>query len=179
GKAMCSKTSEIVVNFQRPPGNLFNVSQLEGYEPNSISICIQPREGSHFRYQVKVPDRGGTSRPVDMTFDYRNAFPDHPIPDAYERLLLDAITGDASLFARSDAIAASWRIIDPVLDAWERDPSELAGLPEEQRPKPLSFYEPGSWGPVEAEEMLARNGHRWRLWCAGRGDDSSCIEISQ
>ena len=179
GKALCSKTSEIVVNFQRPPGNLFNVSQLAGYEPNSIAICIQPREGSHFRYQVKVPDGGGSSRPVDMNFDYRNAFPEHPIPDAYERLLLDAIAGDVSLFARSDGIASSWRIIDPVLDAWERDPSEFAGLPEEQRPKPLSVYQPGTWGPTEADEMLARDGHRWRLRCAGQSEDSDCIEISE
>ena len=179
GKALCTKTSEIVVNFQRPPGNLFNVSALEGYEPNSISICIQPREGTHFRYQVKVPDGGGSSRPVDMTFDYRTAFPDNPIPDAYERLLVDAINGDVSLFARSDGIASSWRIIDPLLQAWEREPSEFAGLPEDLCPLPLSFYEKRSWGPVEAAEMLAREGHRWRLWCAGQSDDGGCIEITE
>ena len=178
GKALCAKTSEIVVNFQRPPGNLFNVSALEGYEPNSIASCIQPREGSHFRYQVKVPDGGGTSRPVDMTFDYRNAFPDNPIPDAYERLLLDAVNGDVSLFARSDGIASSWRIIDPLLTAWERDPGGFAGVPEDQCPMPLSLYEQRSWGPIEADEMLAREGHRWRLWCARQSDDG-CIEVTE
>lgn len=175
GKALCNKTSEIIVRFQEPPGNLFRLDQSDGYTPNTISICIQPREGTHFKYQVKVPDAAGHSRTVDMTFDYPRAFPDNPIPDAYERLLLDAINGDASLFARSDGIAASWRIIDPVLKLWDSD-----GVDPEtgQAPEPLAFYERGTWGPREADEMLARRGHGWLLGCGESEQDDGCIEIT-
>lgn len=176
GKALCSKTSEIIVRFQAPPGNLFNLDASEGYTSNTISICIQPREGTHVKYQVKVPDGGGASRSVDMSFDYRRAFPDNPIPDAYERLLLDAINGDASLFARTDGIRASWDIIDPILERWESP--EAGSLPEEERPLPLTYYDRGSWGPAEADELLARAGHSWQLGCVEAGTDGGCIEIT-
>lgn len=170
GKAMCSKCSEIVVRFQAPPGNLFNLSESQGYVPNSIAICIQPREGTHFKYQVKVPDGGTMSRSVDMSFNYRDAFPDNPIPDSYERLLLDAIGGDVALFARSDGIASSWRILDSLLQSWESDDADA---------QPLAFYKPGSWGPSEADELLARSGHTWKLGCLGGDEDQSCIEVGE
>ncbi|MFW5994689.1 MAG: glucose-6-phosphate dehydrogenase [Spirochaetia bacterium] len=170
GKAMCSKCSEIVVRFQSPPGNLFNLSESQGYVPNSIAICIQPREGTHFKYQVKVPDGGTASRSVDMSFNYRDAFPDNPIPDSYERLLLDAISGDVALFARSDGIASSWRIIDPLLRSWETD------APDAQ---PLAFYKPGTWGPSEADELLSRSGHTWQLGCLRGDEDQRCIEVGE
>ncbi len=176
GKALCSKTSEIIVRFQAPPGNLFNLDPAEGYTSNTISICIQPREGTHVKYQVKIPDGGGASRSVDMSFDYRRAFPDNPIPDAYERLLLDAINGDASLFARSDGIRASWDIIDPILKRWES--TETESLPEEERPLPLTYYDRGSWGPAEADDLLGRAGHRWQLGCLEAGGEEGCIEIT-
>jgi glucose-6-phosphate 1-dehydrogenase len=96
-------------------------------------------------------------RPVDMTFHYEDAFGES-IADAYERLLLDAVHGDASLFIRSDAIALSWRLIDPIAQAWE----------DEQRTA-LSLYDAGSWGPPEAEALLSRDGRAW-LVSDGHGD---------
>ncbi|MEX2444008.1 MAG: glucose-6-phosphate dehydrogenase [Alkalispirochaeta sp.] len=155
GKALGKKTSEITVQFQEPPGILFDLPSCDGYTANTISICIQPDEGIHAKYQVKVPGAGNASRTVDMAFAYKDGFPDAPLPDAYERLLLDAIEGDASLFARSDGIRASWNIIDPVIKAWESDPDAPA----------MEQYAPGSWGPTGAEELLSRYGHSWHPGC--------------
>ena len=92
-------------------------------------------------------------RSVDMDFHYRTSF--HiTLPDSYERLLLDALAGDASLFTRSDEIEACWRLVDPVIQGWERE-----GIPE------LVSYLPGTWGPSDAHDLLARDGRRWRLCC--------------
>jgi glucose-6-phosphate 1-dehydrogenase len=102
-----------------------------------------------------MPDAGNASRTVDMSFHYRDGFPKTPLPDAYERLLLDAVKGDASLFARSDGIRAARGIIDPVIKGWEQ-----AVVP------PVERYAPGSWGPAAADELLSRYGHRWQLGCA-------------
>ena len=89
------------------------------------------------------------TQPVDMQFHYDTDFGNDALPDAYERLLVDALQGDASLFARSDEIELSWRIVDPILSAWADGQSTLA------------FYQPGSWGPAEADELLARDGFEW------------------
>lgn len=155
GKALGKKTSEVTVRFQEPPGILFDLPTCDGYTPNTISMCVQPDEGTHLKYQVKMPDAGNASRTVDMSFHYRDGFPETPLPDAYERLLLDAVKGDASLFARSDGIRAAWGIIDPVIKGWEQ-----AVVP------PVERYAPGSWGPAAADELLSRYGHRWQLGCA-------------
>ncbi len=173
GKALAKKTSEVTVRFQEPPGVLFDLPTCDGYTPNTISMCVQPDEGTHLKYQVKMPDAGNASRTVDMSFHYRDGFPETPLPDAYERLLLDAIKGDASLFARSDGIRAAWSIIDPVIKGWEQAgrgggtvaaagaaSGEMAVVP------PVERYAPGSWGPAAADELLSRYGHRWQPGCA-------------
>ena len=103
------------------------------------------------KFQAKMPDAGNASRTVDMDFSYKEGFPEIPLPDAYERLLCDAIDGDASLFARTDGIAAAWGIIDPIIAGWEGP-----GAP------PMATYRPGSKGPAEADALLARAGHEWR-----------------
>jgi glucose-6-phosphate 1-dehydrogenase len=153
GKALARKTSEIVIEFQRPPHLMFHLP--EGYEitPNILSLCIQPDEGIHLRFEAKVPDREQDMRSVDMDFHYRSSF-DEPLPEAYERLLLEALAGDASLYTRSDAIEAAWRLMDPLLQGWEA-----------QNTPPLVIYPAGSEGPKEAETLLARDGHSWRLGC--------------
>jgi glucose-6-phosphate 1-dehydrogenase len=117
-------------------------------------LCIQPDEGIHLKFETKVPDSAQETRSVNMDFHYRSSFGDGPLPDAYERLLLDALKGDASLFTRSDGIEMSWRLVDPVIDGWE--------LPEAP---PLLAYPQGSWGPKEADELVARDGHIWRHLC--------------
>jgi glucose-6-phosphate 1-dehydrogenase len=153
---MAAKSSLIVVEFQPPPDVIFHLERKDGFTPNFLSLCIQPDEGVHLRFETKVPDTVAESRSVNMSHTYREAFPDISLPDAYERLLLDALKGDASLFARNDGIEASWRIMDPVLAGWD--------VPDAP---PLHEYPRGSWGPGAAEELLAREGHSWRMGCCG------------
>lgn len=160
GKALANKTSEIHVVFQRPPHVMFNQLNDDEIKPNALSICIQPDEGIHLRFETKLPDSSQATRSVDMEFHYRDSFGDDALPDAYERLLLDALNGDASLFARNDEIENAWRLIDPVIKVWE---SESALKPSE--------YEPGSWGPAEADALLAGAGRSWTLGCGGHSDD--------
>jgi glucose-6-phosphate 1-dehydrogenase len=153
GKALAQKSSTIIIEFQRPPHLMFNLPDASKFFPNILSLCIQPDEGIHLRFEAKAPDSEQEMRSVDMDFHYRTSF-GSVLPDAYERLLLEALQGDASLFTRSDAIETSWRLIDTVNQGWVRD-----GLPE------LLYYPKGSWGPCEAEELLARDGRSWRMGC--------------
>lgn len=156
GKALRHKTSEVVVEFKAPPHVMFPLP--EGYEltQNFLSLCIQPDEGIHLRFETKVPDTQQETRSVEMDFHYRDSFGDEPLPGAYEPLLLDALEGDASLFTRSDEIEAAWRIIDPVLKAWE-ETSPTHGV---------VTYGRGTWGPKEAAAFIQRDGYKWRFGCS-------------
>ncbi|HUF38638.1 MAG TPA: glucose-6-phosphate dehydrogenase [Anaerolineales bacterium] len=153
GKALCDKTTEILIKFKTPPHNMFPMGPGEPIRGNMLSICVQPDEGIHLRFEAKVPDTPAKMRSVDMEFHYSDDFGDLVIPEAYERLLLDALNGDASLFTRADSIEEAWRIIDPILQVCE------AGL------IPTAKYEKGSWGPKEADKFLARDGRRWQMGC--------------
>jgi glucose-6-phosphate 1-dehydrogenase len=157
GKAMPAKSSAIVVEFQPPPDVIFHLGRSECFTPNFLSICIQPDEGIHLRFETKVPDTVADSRSVNMSHTYREAFPNVALPDAYERLLVDAIKGDAALFARNDDIETAWRLIDPVVSGWAFDPNA----------PPLHIYPRSSWGPDAAEALLAKAGHAWRMGCCG------------
>jgi glucose-6-phosphate 1-dehydrogenase len=110
------------------------------------------------RFEAKVPDSDQEMRSVDMDFHYRDSFNDKSIPEAYERLLLEALEGDASLFTRSDGIEASWQLIDPIIHGWDKNISS-----------PLVNYQPGSWGPEAADMLLARDEHRWHQYCGDHG----------
>ena len=153
GKALARKASEIAIVFQRPPHLMFNLPDDRDFTPNILSICIQPDEGIHLRFEAKQPGSDEQMRSVEMDFHYRDSFGDG-LPEAYEKLLLDALEGDASLFTRSDAIEASWKLIDPVLKSWES-----ANTPA------LSSYEPGAWGPADADELLGKGSRSWLLGC--------------
>ena len=153
GKALKRKSSEIVIQFRRPPLALFGGHRRDQSIPNSLSICIQPDEGIHLGFEAKLPD-AREGRLVDMEFHYDDAFGTGAIPEAYERLLLDALLGDAALFARTDEIEASWRVIDHILEGWRGG----QGLP-------LANYKPGTWGPAEADELLDVDGFSWHLGC--------------
>jgi len=155
GKAMKERTSEIGVHFQSPPHVMFDLPPGEVLASNMLSVCIQPDEGIHLQFEAKIPGSAQDTRSVDMEFHYRSSFPDESLPDAYERLLLDALKGDAALFMRADEIESAWRIIDPVISGWES-----TGQP------PLCAYAPGSWGPAEADDLLAKRDRRWRLGCS-------------
>ncbi|HEX7620212.1 MAG TPA: glucose-6-phosphate dehydrogenase [Anaerolineales bacterium] len=158
GKALAGKTSEIIIEFERPPHLMFHLPEGSDFSPNILSLCIQPDEGIHLRFEAKLPDSAQEMRSVDMDFHYGSSF-SGSLPEAYERLLVEALDGDASLFTRSDGIEASWKMIDPIIQGWEahNDP-------------PLYDYPVGSWGPGEAEQLLARDGRRWRLGCTDEKD---------
>ncbi len=152
GKALARKASEIAVIFQRPH-LMFNLPDDRDFTPNILSICIQPDEGIHLRFEAKQPGSDEEMRSVEMDFHYRDSFGD-ALPEAYEKLLLDALEGDASLFTRSDAIEASWKLIDPVLQTWEH-----RNWPE------LTSYAHGAWGPEAADALLAQSSRAWLLNC--------------
>lgn len=154
GKALAAKASEIVIQFRHPPHVMFPLPAGREIEQNILAICLQPDEGMHQRFEVKVPDTLSQTRSVNMEFHYRDVFGPNAIPEAYERLLLDALQGDASLFTRSDGIENSWRVVEPFLQGWIGP----------QAPE-LSFYTPGSWGPPAADVFLAAEGRRWLRGC--------------
>jgi glucose-6-phosphate 1-dehydrogenase len=154
GKAMAEKCSEIIIQFKSPPHVLFPLRPGEQNNPNLLVLRIQPDEGIHIRFEAKVPDTNTGLRSVDMNFDYAGSFGESAIPEAYERLLLDVLQGDAALFARNDGIEASWELIDSVLAGWKGP----------QAPT-LYFYEQGSWGPAEADAFLNQEGREWLEGC--------------
>jgi glucose-6-phosphate 1-dehydrogenase len=138
-----------------PPLLMFESLDDGDFTSNALSICIQPDEGIHLQFEAKAPDLKKTDS-VDMEFHYHSAFEGSVLPSAYERLLSNAIRGDAALFACSDGIEASWRLMDPVLQGWD-----TAVAP------PVVTYEPGLWEPVEADGLLGRDG---RVWVHGCGN---------
>lgn len=157
GKALADKVSEIVVEFACPPVMMFGREvDDECFSPNVLSLCIQPDEGIHLQFEAKLPGSVQETRSVNMEFHYRSSFGGGTLPDAYERLLLDALNGDASLFTRSDEIEAAWRLIDPVV----RITDNLTD--------PLPEYQCGSAGPDEAEKFIIRDGRAWRRGCENR-----------
>lgn len=153
GKCLKEKLSQITIEFKEPPHLLFPKAK-EHLTPNMLVLYLQPDEGMHLRFEAKVPDTGSQMRSVDMEFHYADSFGTTAIPEAYERLLLDVLSGDASLFTRADEVETAWSLIDPILQVWEH-PSGT---------QPLAFYEPNSWGPAEADELLAREGRKWSTW---------------
>lgn len=147
GKRLMGKVSSIIVQFKEKGHKLFADFWKQPL-PNHITIQIQPTEGIGIRLVAKKPGFTTILEPVDMEFCYKTSF-DVPQPDAYERLLLDIILGDQSLFLSQDIIEESWRVIDPIEEVWQ------AGKPK------LAIYKPGSWGPKEADDLIARDGHTW------------------
>ncbi len=158
GKAMAAKSSTISIQFKKPPTRLFGAFQSP--TPNVLSLCIQPDEGMHLQFQAKVPDHPAETRQVEMEFHYRSSFPEVELPEAYERLLLDAMTGDASLFARKDEIERAWALIDPVI-----------AVAQEGMSGAMPTYPRGTWGPEAAMELLAQDGRAWRAGCGEHGEE--------
>jgi glucose-6-phosphate 1-dehydrogenase len=156
GKALTTRVSEVNIQFHRPPHLMFPIPQDKRITPDMLSVRIQPDEGIYFSFQAKVPDTVTEMGTVGMSFNYADSFGECSIPEAYERLLLDALMGDATLFIRSDAIEQSWQIIDPILKMWESPDCDL----------PVYRYEPGTWGPTEADTFIERDNRQW-LWSCG------------
>ncbi|MEO1991500.1 MAG: glucose-6-phosphate dehydrogenase [Pirellulales bacterium] len=153
GKAMSCRTTQIVIAFRQPPLELFGGRESISREANRLVIQIQPAEGIQLHFHTKVPGEGMRLRLTDLEFSYSREFAGR-LPEAYEPLLLDVMTGDASLFARSDEVEKSWDIIDPFVNVWGS--LELPPVPE---------YEPGFWGPTISAEWMEAQGRTWFDQC--------------
>lgn len=150
GKAMSCRTTQIVIAFRQPPLELFAEGKRGMLrEGNRLVIQIQPAEGIQLHFHTKVPGGGMKLRLTDLEFSYSREFKGR-LPEAYEPLLLDVMTGEASLFARSDEVEKSWEIIDPFVRAWSS--GELT---------PIDLYEPGNWGPASSDAWINAQGRSW------------------
>jgi glucose-6-phosphate 1-dehydrogenase len=148
GKRLARRVTEIAIQFKKVPHSLFNAPD-GGISPNVLAVRVQPDEGIALRFTTKEPGNATILRDVAMDFRYGTAFGSNT-PEAYERLLLDSMRGDATLFTRRDEVEEQWAFIDPVFDAWR------------EQPVAPPSYGAGSWGPEQADDLLARDGRRWR-----------------
>jgi glucose-6-phosphate 1-dehydrogenase len=152
GKRLAKRVTEITIQFKQPPLLLFKDAEGkggEGIKPNVLSMRIQPDEGISLRFGAKTPGPSMSIGPVNMDFSYADAF-GRSSANGYERLLLDAMFGDATLFAHRDGVEATWSLMTPILEAWAKDP--IRDLPN---------YAAGTWGPATADAMLISDGRRW------------------
>jgi glucose-6-phosphate 1-dehydrogenase len=148
GKAMSCRTTQIVIQFREPPHMMFG-NHRGRLDANQLVIQVQPAEGIQLNFQTKVPDAGMQLRTTDLDFRFGRQFGGE-LPDAYQRLLLDALSGDASLFARSDEVELAWGIVDPILAAWASPATP-----------PLDQYPLGQWGPTSSDQWMQQQNRRW------------------
>jgi glucose-6-phosphate 1-dehydrogenase len=160
GKRLPSRATEIAIQFRRVPHSPFAGHQAmpgggpppDGIAPNMLLLRIQPDEGITLRFGAKVPGQSMRIESVNMDFFYGSSF-QRASPDAYERLLLDCMLGDATLFAREDEVEEAWRVCTAILDGWRAHPPDRIDCPN---------YEAGTWGPAEADDFMRRDGREWR-----------------
>jgi glucose-6-phosphate 1-dehydrogenase len=150
GKALPVRNTHIVIQFRRAPFVLFRDTPVENLMPNQLVLHIQPEEGISLRFAAKTPGSVMRLGTVDMNFEYADYFGVTP-STGYERLLHDCMIGDATLFQRADMVEAGWAVVDPVLDVWKALP-----------PRNFPNYAAGSWGPKDADDLMERDGRRWR-----------------
>ncbi|HZW79854.1 MAG TPA: glucose-6-phosphate dehydrogenase [Candidatus Deferrimicrobiaceae bacterium] len=150
GKRMPARNTHIVIQFRRAPFVLFRDTSVEHLMPNQLVLHIQPEEGISLQFAAKVPGPVMRLGTVDMNFEYQQYFGKQP-STGYERLLHDCMIGDQTLFQRADMVEAGWSVVNPVLDLWKALP-----------PRNFPNYAAGTWGPKEADELLERDGRRWR-----------------
>ena len=150
GKYLHQKTSVITIQFRPAPHYAFPAEAAETWRPNRLTISIQPEMDIRLRFQAKRPGQTMSLSPVDMIFSYAESYPDDHEPEAYETLLLDVMEGNPAQFMRADQVEVAWEVVMPIIEAWE------------QRP-PIDFpnYAPDSWGPEDADALIARDGHNW------------------
>ncbi|HUZ57671.1 MAG TPA: glucose-6-phosphate dehydrogenase [Hanamia sp.] len=149
GKRLHEKSTELTIQFKPAPDFAFPKEATETWRPNRLSIGISPEMDICLTFQAKRPGQAMILNPVDMVFSYEDAYKGEE-PEAYETLLYDVMDGDATLFMRGDQVEAAWKVVMPILEVWSSR-------------KPLSFpnYSPDSWGPEDAEALIARDGHNW------------------
>jgi glucose-6-phosphate 1-dehydrogenase len=148
GKRLPKKATEIAIQFRPTPHTMFTRGETRGLEPNVLVMRIQPEEGISLKIGAKVPGSGFEVSSVNMDLLYGTAFLEEA-PDAYQRLLLDLMLGDPTLFIRADEAEGAWSILEPVMRAWSES-------------KEITTYPAGTWGPKEADELLGHDGREWR-----------------
>ncbi len=151
GKRLPKRVTEIAIQFKKPPFSLFRNTGADELQPNLLSLRIQPNEGIALKFGVKSPGQAMHVRAVNMDFLYGSSFGGEP-PEAYERLLLDCMLGDSTLFTRRDETEAAWTLVDSLEDSWRLAPEETK----------VQSYDPGTWGPHAADQLIERDGRSWR-----------------
>lgn len=165
GKRLPTRVTEIVVHFKSPPHHLFIENSSIANRDNLLIIRIQPDEGMVLKFAMKIPGEGLRVKDVSMDFHYKH-MADAYIPEAYERLLLDCMQGDATLYARGDAVEAAWQFIDPILKAWDSNPDiKMYGYPA------------GTWGPENADDLMEGKDITWRYPCKNLSNDGIYCEL--
>jgi len=165
GKRMPTRVSEVVIHFKPAPLNLFGEDKKLFSNGNVLVIRIQPDEGILLKTDMKIPGSGYKVKEVNMDFHY-SQLQDTYVPSAYERLLLDAMLGDATLYTRDDALESAWTFIQPILDYWQKNPDA-----------PLYGYPCGSWGPENADSLIEGKDITWRYPCKNLSDDGIYCEL--
>jgi glucose-6-phosphate 1-dehydrogenase len=165
GKRLPTKVTEVVIHFKPTPHKLFCFDEGRFNSDNQLVIRIQPDEGLLLKIGMKIPGAGFNVQDVNMDFHYADLAHSN-IPEAYQRLLLDCMQGDATLFTRSDAVEQSWSIVDPILNAWENNP-EI----------PIFGYPAGTWGPQQADKLIDDPTMTWRYPCKNLADDGIYCEL--
>ena len=146
---MPKRETTIAIQFKRAPHPPFAKAAVEDLEPNVLVVHVQPDEGVSLAIGAKVPGQGLHLRTVHMDFLYGGAFRTE-LPEAYERLILDCLHGDATLFTRADEVDEQWALVDSIVAGWKRDRTRFPN------------YEAGTWGPAAADELIERDGRQWR-----------------
>jgi glucose-6-phosphate 1-dehydrogenase len=164
GKRLPTRVTEAVIHFKQTPHRLFGRPSERCYDCNQLIIRIQPDEGILMKFNMKQPGNGFETKTVNMDFRYAE-LSDVYTPEAYERLLLDSMIGDATLYARSDAVEACWAFVDPILKAWQEGSTPLYGYPS------------GTWGPKEAQGLLGDPETDWRYPCRNLAEDGEFCEL--
>ncbi len=165
GKAMPTKVTEVVITFKDPPNALFRKEEQVYNDNNQLIIRIQPDEGLLLKFGMKVPGAGFEVKDVGMDFHYSDLTDAH-VPAAYERLLLDVIKGDATLYARGDSVEEAWRFVEPILQAWKNKPEiKVHGYPA------------GTWGPTVVSKLIESDSLTWRNPCSNLTADDNYSEL--
>jgi glucose-6-phosphate 1-dehydrogenase len=164
GKRLPTRVSEVVIHFKPSHHHLFKSDRLINNQ-NMMVFRIQPNEGILMKFGLKVPGSGYNMETVNMDFHYDDLTESY-VPEAYERLILDCMQGDATLYARGDSVEAAWQFIDPILDAWNRN-EEI----------PIYGYPAGTWGPTQADELIEGDNMMWRYPCSNLSDDGNYCEL--
>jgi glucose-6-phosphate 1-dehydrogenase len=165
GKRLPTRVTEIVIHFQSAPHHIF--CRLPGIieDHNQLIIRIQPDEGLLIKFGMKIPGAGYKVQNVNMDFHY-SSLANIYLPDAYERLLLDCMLGDPTLYTRGDAVEWAWKFVDPILVHWNRYPDNV-----------LYGYPAGTWGPKEADDLIEGEKSRWRYPCKNLSNDGIYCEL--